>query len=146
MKAAVITFPGSNCDRDLSMAFAAAGADVVKVEPPDPGESCRRLGLLVNGHQSVEQSLVHLYQNTGRKSLHTLPCRLRSLQIQELDFKSPQQHGYKHHFILGVVLTRAHIRSSAKRKINSLQAVERELGLFIVVSNVGLRGSKLFGA
>ncbi|MAQ38978.1 MULTISPECIES: phosphoribosylformylglycinamidine synthase subunit PurQ [Thioclava] len=31
MKAAVITFPGSNCDRDLSMAFAAAGADVVKV-------------------------------------------------------------------------------------------------------------------
>ncbi|QPZ90785.1 phosphoribosylformylglycinamidine synthase subunit PurQ [Thioclava electrotropha] len=31
MKAAIITFPGSNCDRDLSMAFAAAGADVVKV-------------------------------------------------------------------------------------------------------------------
>ncbi|MPQ93561.1 phosphoribosylformylglycinamidine synthase subunit PurQ [Thioclava sp. JE_KL1] len=31
MKAAVITFPGSNCDRDLSMAFAAAGADVVKI-------------------------------------------------------------------------------------------------------------------
>ena len=32
MKAAVVTFPGSNCDRDLSMAFACtAGADVVKV-------------------------------------------------------------------------------------------------------------------
>lgn len=31
MKAAVITFPGSNCDRDLSMAFAQAGAEVVKV-------------------------------------------------------------------------------------------------------------------
>jgi phosphoribosylformylglycinamidine synthase I len=31
MKAAVITFPGSNCDRDLAVAFAAAGADVVKV-------------------------------------------------------------------------------------------------------------------
>ncbi|MBC7147560.1 MAG: phosphoribosylformylglycinamidine synthase subunit PurQ [Thioclava marina] len=31
MKAAVITFPGSNCDRDLSVAFAQAGAEVVKV-------------------------------------------------------------------------------------------------------------------
>lgn len=31
MKAAVITFPGSNCDRDLAQAFAAAGADVVRV-------------------------------------------------------------------------------------------------------------------
>ncbi|HEY0212164.1 MAG TPA: phosphoribosylformylglycinamidine synthase subunit PurQ [Paenirhodobacter sp.] len=31
MKAAVITFPGSNCDRDLYDAFAKAGADVVKV-------------------------------------------------------------------------------------------------------------------
>lgn len=31
MKAAVITFPGSNCDRDLAQAFAQAGADVVRV-------------------------------------------------------------------------------------------------------------------
>tara|TARA_R110002073_G_scaffold257367_1_gene420086 strand:- start:264 stop:932 length:669 start_codon:yes stop_codon:yes gene_type:complete len=31
MKAAVITFPGSNCDRDLAVAFAAAGADVARV-------------------------------------------------------------------------------------------------------------------
>lgn len=31
MKAAVITFPGSNCDRDLFDAFAKSGADVVKV-------------------------------------------------------------------------------------------------------------------
>ncbi len=31
MKAAVITFPGSNCDRDLAVAFASAGADVVRV-------------------------------------------------------------------------------------------------------------------
>ena len=31
MKAAVITFPGSNCDRDLASAFALAGADVVRV-------------------------------------------------------------------------------------------------------------------
>jgi phosphoribosylformylglycinamidine synthase I len=31
MKAAVITFPGSNCDRDLAVAFEAAGADVVRV-------------------------------------------------------------------------------------------------------------------
>jgi len=31
MKVAVITFPGSNCDRDLAVAFAAAGAEVARV-------------------------------------------------------------------------------------------------------------------
>lgn len=31
MKAAVVTFPGSNCDRDLAVALADAGADVVRV-------------------------------------------------------------------------------------------------------------------
>lgn len=31
MKAAVITFPGSNCDRDLAVAFEAAGAEVIRV-------------------------------------------------------------------------------------------------------------------
>ncbi|QYK40617.1 MAG: phosphoribosylformylglycinamidine synthase subunit PurQ [Paracoccaceae bacterium] len=31
MKAAVITFPGSNCDRDLALAFAQAGATVERV-------------------------------------------------------------------------------------------------------------------
>lgn len=31
MKAAVITFPGSNCDRDLSVAFESAGWQVVRV-------------------------------------------------------------------------------------------------------------------
>ena len=31
MKAAVITFPGSNCDRDLCVAFERAGAEVVQV-------------------------------------------------------------------------------------------------------------------
>lgn len=31
MKAAVITFPGSNCDRDLAVALKQAGAEVVRV-------------------------------------------------------------------------------------------------------------------
>lgn len=31
MKAAVVTFPGSNCDRDLAVAFQRAGADVARV-------------------------------------------------------------------------------------------------------------------
>ena len=31
MKAAVITFPGSNCDRDLAVAFERAGAKVARV-------------------------------------------------------------------------------------------------------------------
>jgi phosphoribosylformylglycinamidine synthase I len=31
MKAAVLTFPGSNCDRDMAVAFADAGAEVIRV-------------------------------------------------------------------------------------------------------------------
>ena len=31
MKAAVVTFPGSNCDRDLAVALTAAGAEVARV-------------------------------------------------------------------------------------------------------------------
>ena len=31
MKAAIVTFPGSNCDRDLAVAFVKAGFDVVRV-------------------------------------------------------------------------------------------------------------------
>jgi len=31
MRAAVIVFPGSNCDRDLAVAFEATGADVTMV-------------------------------------------------------------------------------------------------------------------
>jgi phosphoribosylformylglycinamidine synthase subunit PurQ / glutaminase len=31
MKAAVVTFPGSNCDRDLAIAFEAAGFEVARV-------------------------------------------------------------------------------------------------------------------
>lgn len=31
MKAAVITFPGSNCDRDLAVAFERAGAEVARI-------------------------------------------------------------------------------------------------------------------
>ncbi|MFN3526062.1 MAG: phosphoribosylformylglycinamidine synthase subunit PurQ [Paracoccus sp. (in: a-proteobacteria)] len=31
MKAAVVTFPGSNCDRDLAVALEQAGADVVRI-------------------------------------------------------------------------------------------------------------------
>lgn len=31
MKAAVLTFPGSNCDRDLAVAFSEAGAEVLRV-------------------------------------------------------------------------------------------------------------------
>jgi phosphoribosylformylglycinamidine synthase subunit PurQ / glutaminase len=37
VKAAVITFPGSNCDRDLAMAFQRAGATVARVWHKDTG-------------------------------------------------------------------------------------------------------------
>ncbi len=37
MKAAVIVFPGSNCDRDMAVALRAAGADVEMVWHKDAG-------------------------------------------------------------------------------------------------------------
>lgn len=37
MKAAVVVFPGSNCDRDLAVAFEQAGADVTMVWHKDTG-------------------------------------------------------------------------------------------------------------
>ncbi len=37
MKAAVIVFPGSNCDRDMAVALRAAGADVAMVWHKDAG-------------------------------------------------------------------------------------------------------------
>jgi phosphoribosylformylglycinamidine synthase len=37
MRAAVITFPGSNCDRDLAVAFAAAGFAVARVWHKETG-------------------------------------------------------------------------------------------------------------
>ena len=37
MKAAVIVFPGSNCDRDLAVALVAAGAEVAMVWHKDTG-------------------------------------------------------------------------------------------------------------
>lgn len=37
MKAAVITFPGSNCDRDLAVALERAGADVTRVWHKEDG-------------------------------------------------------------------------------------------------------------
>ena len=39
MKAAVVTFPGSNCDRDLAVALEQAGAEVVA--GPSVGEAAR---------------------------------------------------------------------------------------------------------
>jgi phosphoribosylformylglycinamidine synthase subunit PurQ / glutaminase len=43
MKAAVVTFPGSNCDRDLAVAFESAGFQVARVWHKDtelPGRRC----------------------------------------------------------------------------------------------------------
>lgn len=37
MRAAVVVFPGSNCDRDLAVAFEAAGAEVTMVWHKDTG-------------------------------------------------------------------------------------------------------------
>ena len=39
MKAAVVTFPGSNCDRDLAVAFTRAGFDVTRVWHKDTAQS-----------------------------------------------------------------------------------------------------------
>lgn len=54
---------------------------MVKVDPPETGDLCRRLGPFVKGQAGAEQSLVHLYLNTGKKSI-TLD--VESAQGQEI--------------------------------------------------------------
>ena len=47
---------GAYCTKLL----AGYGADVLKIEPPNTGESTRRLGPFVGDLPGVDQSLVHL--------------------------------------------------------------------------------------
>jgi|TARA_Y100000588_G_scaffold281242_1_gene298277 CoA:oxalate CoA-transferase len=56
---------GAYCTKLL----AGYGADVLKIEPPNTGESTRRLGPFVGDLPGVDQSLVHLYLNTGKRSI-----------------------------------------------------------------------------
>lgn len=56
---------GAYCTKLL----AGSGADVIKIESPNIGESSRRLGPFAGDQPGVERSLVHLYLNTGKRSI-----------------------------------------------------------------------------
>jgi crotonobetainyl-CoA:carnitine CoA-transferase CaiB-like acyl-CoA transferase len=56
---------GAYCTKLL----AGSGADVIKVEPTKIGEITRRLGPFSGDQPGVEQGLMHLYLNTGKKSV-----------------------------------------------------------------------------
>ena len=56
---------GAYCTKLL----AGFGADVLKIEPPIVGESTRRLSPFAGDKPGVEQSLTHLYLNTGKRSI-----------------------------------------------------------------------------
>ena len=56
---------GAYCTKLLS----GFGADVLKIEPPKVGESTRGLAPFAGNKPGVEQSLTHLYLNTGKRSI-----------------------------------------------------------------------------
>ncbi len=60
--------------------FAMQGADVVKVEPPDVGDSSRHIAPFVGDDNHPEKSIRHLYLNTGKKSV--------TLNLDEADGQS----------------------------------------------------------
>jgi crotonobetainyl-CoA:carnitine CoA-transferase CaiB-like acyl-CoA transferase len=75
---------GAYCTKLL----AGSGAEVIKIEPLEIGESTRRLGPFASDQAGVEQSLVHLYLNTSKKSV--------TLDIQSAEGQSVFRRLTKH--------------------------------------------------
>ncbi|MDE0719602.1 MAG: CoA transferase [Dehalococcoidia bacterium] len=75
---------GAYCTKLL----AGSGAEVIKIEPLEIGESTRRLSPFASDQAGVEQSLVHLYLNTSKKSV--------TLDIQSAEGQSVFRRLTKH--------------------------------------------------
>ena len=56
---------GAYCTKML----AGAGAEVIKIEPPEIGDTLRHHGPFYENKPGLERSIPHLWFNTGKKSV-----------------------------------------------------------------------------
>ncbi|WP_312530236.1 phosphoribosylformylglycinamidine synthase subunit PurQ [Paracoccus sp. (in: a-proteobacteria)] len=117
MKAAVITFPGSNCDRDLTVALTRAGAEVTKVWHKDDSLPAGTDLVAVPGGFSFGD-----YLRCGAIAAHS-PIA-----------KAVRDHASRGGFVLGIcngfqVLTELNLLPGALMRNAGLKFICREVGL-----------------
>lgn len=122
MKAGVVTFPGSNCDRDMRVALEAAGADVTQLWHKDTELPELDLVVLPGGFSYGD------YLRCGSIAAH-------SPLLQEV-----KKHAEKGGYVLGVcngfqVLAEADLLPGVLLSNNSLKFVCKEQGLSVANDN-----------
>ncbi|KGJ05314.1 phosphoribosylformylglycinamidine synthase subunit I [Paracoccus halophilus] len=122
MKAAVITFPGSNCDRDLAVALRQAGADVTRVWHKDEALPQGVDLVAVPGGFSFGD-----YLRCGAIAAHSPVAR------------SIRAHAMRGGYVLGVcngfqVLTELGLLPGALMRNAGLTFISRETGLRVATS------------
>ena len=70
-------FAGGYCTKILR----DLGAEVIKVEIPESGDSCRSFGPFLNDDPNIETSAPYLYLNAGKKSITLDVCKPESRDI-----------------------------------------------------------------
>ena len=122
MKAAVVTFPGSNCDRDLAVALDAAGADVVRLWHKDDALPAGTDLVAVPGGFSFGD-----YLRCGAIAAHSPIAR------------AVRDHAARGGYVLGIcngfqVLTELGLLPGALMRNSGLTFICREVGLRIATS------------
>ncbi|AGT09881.1 phosphoribosylformylglycinamidine synthase subunit PurQ [Paracoccus aminophilus] len=122
MKAAVITFPGSNCDRDLAVALTRAGAEVTKVWHKDDSLPAGTDLVAVPGGFSFGD-----YLRCGAIAAHS-PIA-----------KAVREHAARGGYVIGIcngfqVLTELNLLPGALMRNAGLKFICREVGLRVETS------------
>ncbi|WBU58974.1 phosphoribosylformylglycinamidine synthase subunit PurQ [Paracoccus albus] len=123
MKAAVITFPGSNCDRDLRVALELAGADVAKVWHKDTSLPDDTDLVAVPGGFSYGDYL-----------------RCGAIAAQSPIARAIRDHADRGGFVLGIcngfqVLTELGLLPGALMRNSGLTFISRPVGLEVVTAD-----------
>ena len=122
MKAAVITFPGSNCDRDLTVALEQAGAEVVRLWHKDEAVPAGTDLVAVPGGFSFGD-----YLRCGAIAAHSPIAR------------AVRDHAARGGYVLGIcngfqVLTELGLLPGALMRNSGLTFICREVGLRVATS------------
>ncbi len=123
MKAAVVTFPGSNCDRDLAVAFETAGFQVARVWHKDTALPAGTDVVGLPGGFSFGDYL-----------------RCGAIAAQSPIAAAVKAHAVRGGFVLGVcngfqVLTEMHLLPGALMRNAGLKFVCRSVGLRVATTN-----------